>query len=158
MTQRQKGATHSRRLKRYLDRIALLGNDREAKAGRGSRRDFKSEFLHMSDAIERIVSAYVKLRDSKTLEEMKAHRHRLVTELKSLTGTLDVSSSIKLFEDDIAVIDAGLAELRPAAAAEIDGADGGSRHQSRPLEHHVRSPAQSSGAPAFNGGSWRKLR
>jgi hypothetical protein len=110
----------------------------------------------MSEAIERIVSAYVKLRDSKALEEMKAHRHRLVTELKSLTGTLDVSSSIKLLEDDIAVIDAGLAELRPAAAAEIDAAAGGS--QGRPLEHQVRSPAQLSGAPAFSGGSWRKLR
>ena len=111
----------------------------------------------MSEAIERIVSAYVKLRDRKTLEEMRAHRHRLVTELKSLTGTLDVSSSIKLLEDDIAVVDAGLAELRPAAAAETDGAADGPCHQGRPLEHQV-SPAQSSGAPVFSGGSWRKLR
>src|SRR5215469_3612573 len=99
----------------------------------------------MSEAIERIVSAYVKLRDTKSLDEMRVHRHRLVTELKSLTGALDVSSSIKLLEDDIAVIDAGLAELRPAAAAETDGATGGPCHQGRALEHHVRSPEQSSG-------------
>jgi hypothetical protein len=111
----------------------------------------------MSEAIERIVSAYVKLRDEKTLEEMKAHRHRLVTELKSLT-VLDVSSSIKLLEGDMAVIDAGLAELRPAAVVEIDGAAGGSGHQGSPLEHQVRSPAQLSVAPAFSGGSWRRLR
>jgi hypothetical protein len=70
----------------------------------------------MSEAIERIVGAYVKLRNRKTLEEMIAHRYRLATELKSMKGTFDLSSSIKLLEDDIAVIDAGLAKLNAAAA------------------------------------------
>ena len=47
---------------------------------------------------------------------MRAHRYRLAAELKSLKGTFDLSSSIKLLEDDIAVIDAGLAKLNTAAA------------------------------------------
>jgi hypothetical protein len=71
----------------------------------------------MSEAIERIVSAYVKLKNRKALQDMKAHRHRLVTELKSIDGTLDLSSSIKQLEDDIAVIDGGLVQLDTAAAA-----------------------------------------
>jgi hypothetical protein len=73
--------------------------------------------LHISEAIERIVSAYVKLKNRKALQDMKAHRHRLVTELKSIDGTLDLSSSIKQLEDDIAVIDGGLVQLDTAAAA-----------------------------------------
>jgi hypothetical protein len=62
-------------------------------------------------AIERMVRAYVELRNRKELEIMKAHRHRLITELESLKGADDLSSQIKLLEDDIAVIDAGLAKL-----------------------------------------------
>jgi hypothetical protein len=47
---------------------------------------------------------------------MKAHRHRLATEIKALRSTLDLSLPIKQLEDDIAVIDAGLAKLNTAAA------------------------------------------
>ena len=50
------------------------------------------------------------------LEDMKAHRHRLVSELKSRNGAFDLSSQIKLLEDDIAVIDAGLAKLNTGTA------------------------------------------
>jgi hypothetical protein len=71
----------------------------------------------MSEAIERIVGAYVKLRNRKALEDMKAHRQRLATEISSLNGTLDLSLPIKQLEDDAAVIDAGLAELNTSAAA-----------------------------------------
>ena len=66
-------------------------------------------------AIERIVGAYVKLRNRKALEDLRTHRHRLVTELKSLTCTLDVSSLIKQLEPEIAFINAGLAKLNTAA-------------------------------------------
>ena len=62
-------------------------------------------------AIERMVRAYAQLRNRKELENMRAHRLRLVTELKSMKGAADLSSQIKLLEDDIAVIDAGLAKL-----------------------------------------------
>jgi hypothetical protein len=71
----------------------------------------------MSEAIERIVGAYIKLRNQKALEDMKVHRRRLADELKSINGTLDLSSSIKQIEDEIAIIDAGLARLNTAAAA-----------------------------------------
>ena len=70
----------------------------------------------MSQAIERIVGAYVELRNRKALEDMKAHRHRLVTEIKSLNSTVDLSSPIKQLQDDIAVIDGGLAKLNTAVA------------------------------------------
>ena len=71
----------------------------------------------MSEAIERIVDAYVKLRNRKALEELRAHRHRLATELKSINSPLDLSSSIKQLEEEIVVIEAGLAKLDTAAAA-----------------------------------------
>lgn len=71
----------------------------------------------MSEAIDRIVGAYVKLGNRKALEEMKAHRYCLATELKSNNGTFDLSYSIKILENDIAIIDAGLAKLNAAAAA-----------------------------------------
>jgi hypothetical protein len=71
----------------------------------------------MSEAIERIVGAYVKLRNRKVLEDMKVHRQRLITELKSTHGALDVSLSMKQLDDEIAVIEAGLTMLNTAAAA-----------------------------------------
>ena len=71
----------------------------------------------MSEAIERIVGAYVELRNRKALEDMRAHRHRLVTEIKSMNISLDLSPPIKQLETDIAVIDAGLAKLNTAAVA-----------------------------------------
>jgi hypothetical protein len=71
----------------------------------------------MSEAIERIVGAYVKLKNRKVLEDMKVHRQRLMTELKSAHGALDSSLSIKQLDDEIAVIEAGLTMLYIAAAA-----------------------------------------
>ena len=71
----------------------------------------------MSEAIERIVGAYVKLRNRKALEDLKDHRCRLTNELKSINGTLDLSSPIKQLEDEIADIDAGLARFNTSAAA-----------------------------------------
>jgi hypothetical protein len=49
--------------------------------------------------------------------ELRAHRHRLATELKSINSPLDLSSSIKQLEEEIAVIEAGLTKLNTAAAA-----------------------------------------
>ena len=71
----------------------------------------------MSEAIERIVGAYVKLRNRKALEDMKVHRQRLITELKSARGAFDLSLSIKQLDDEIAVIEAGLTMLNTVAAA-----------------------------------------
>ena len=80
----------------------------------------------MSEAIKRIVGAYVELRNRKALEDRKAHRYRLITELKSMKGAFDLSSPIKQLEDDMAVID-----CRPCAARYTDrGLGAGAR--SRP--------------------------
>jgi len=82
-----------------------------------SPRKFFVVFSHMSGAIERIVGAYVKLGNRKALEEMKVHRQRLITELKSAHGAFDLSLSIKQLDDEIAVIELGLWMLNTAAAA-----------------------------------------
>lgn len=71
----------------------------------------------MSEAIKLIVDGYVKLRGRKALQDLRAHRYRLASELKSINSPLDLSSSIKQLEEEIAVIDAGLAKLNTAAAA-----------------------------------------
>jgi hypothetical protein len=71
----------------------------------------------MSEAIKRIVDAYVKLGNRKALEDLNAHRRRLANELKSINGPFDLSTSIKQIEEEIAVIEAGLAKLNTTAAA-----------------------------------------
>jgi hypothetical protein len=57
----------------------------------------------MSEATERIVGAYVKLRNRKVLEDMKVRRQRLITELKSAHGALDLGLSIKQLDDETTV-------------------------------------------------------
>ena len=71
----------------------------------------------MAEAIERIVGAYVKLRNRKALEDMKVHRQRLMTELKSAHGRFDLSLLIKQLDDEIWVIEVGLTMLNIPAAA-----------------------------------------
>jgi hypothetical protein len=72
----------------------------------------------MSEAMKLIVDGYVKLGARKELDDLKAHRYRLATELKSRRGgPFDLSSSIKQLDDEIAVIQAGLAKLGTRAAA-----------------------------------------
>ena len=71
----------------------------------------------MAEAIERIVGAYVKLRNRKALEAIKVHRQRLITELKSAHDAFDLSLLIKQLDGEIAVIELGLWMLNNAAAA-----------------------------------------
>ena len=71
----------------------------------------------MSEAIARIVGAYVKLRNLKVLEDMKAHRQRWISELKSVRGPFDSSSLINQLDDEMTVIEAGLTMLNTGAAA-----------------------------------------
>ena len=70
----------------------------------------------MSEAVERIVGAYVKLKNRKALEDIKVHRQRLITEL-SAHGAFDLSLLTKQLDDEIAVIELGLWMLNTAAAA-----------------------------------------
>ena len=71
----------------------------------------------MSEAVQRIVGAYVKLGNRKALEDLKVHHQRLITELKSAHGAFDLSLLIKQLDDEIAVIELGLWMLNTAAAA-----------------------------------------
>jgi len=66
----------------------------------------------MSEAMRLIVNGYVKLRARKELDDLKADRCRMATELKSRHGSVfDLSSPIRQLEDEIRVIEKGLAKL-----------------------------------------------
>jgi hypothetical protein len=68
----------------------------------------------MSTAIEHIVSVLVALGNRRQLEDMKLQRERAVLDLQGQSG---VSVPIRQFENEIAVIDAGLEKLRTAGPA-----------------------------------------
>ena len=73
----------------------------------------------MSEAMKLIVDGYVKLGPRKELDDLKAHHCRLASELRSRRGgVFDLSSSIKQLDDEMAVIQEGLAKLGTRAAAE----------------------------------------
>ena len=71
----------------------------------------------MSEAMKLIVDGYVKLSARKALDDLNAHRRRLATELRSINGPFDLSSSIRQLEKEIEVIEDGLAKLDTCAAA-----------------------------------------
>jgi hypothetical protein len=70
----------------------------------------------MSQAMQLIVDGYVKLGGRKALEDLKEHRERLATELRSLNSVLDLSSTVGHLEREIAIIDDGLARLKNTAS------------------------------------------
>jgi hypothetical protein len=69
------------------------------------------------EPIGSIVAAYVRLRNRKALDDLRAHRGRLTAELKSLSGPYDASRVIAQLDNEIAIIEAGLSLLDTAAAA-----------------------------------------
>ena len=70
----------------------------------------------MSEAIKLIVGGYVKLSARKELDDLKAHLQRLASELRSLNGLpFDLNSSIRQLEEEITVVEAGLAKVNSAA-------------------------------------------
>jgi hypothetical protein len=64
----------------------------------------------MSDAIQRIVDAYVRFNNRRALEDLMMHRQRLAIDLKSRRG-FDFSLPIRQVDEEIAVIEAGLERL-----------------------------------------------
>jgi hypothetical protein len=66
----------------------------------------------MSEAIQRIVDAYVRFNNRRALEDLMMHRQRLAIDLKSRTG-FDFSLPIQQVDEEIAVIEAGLERLSP---------------------------------------------
>jgi len=59
----------------------------------------------------RIVDGYVRLKDRRALEELQTHRRKMIETLQSLDGPLDAASPIKHNQDELAIIEAGLARL-----------------------------------------------
>jgi hypothetical protein len=79
----------------------------------------KASFLIMSQAMQTIVDGYVKLSGRKALQDLKQHRERLATELRSLNSVLDLNSTIGSLETEIAIIDDGLARLNTGQVVSI---------------------------------------
>jgi hypothetical protein len=69
------------------------------------------------EPIRSIVDAHVRLRNRKVLDDLRAHRGRLIAELRLLSGGYDASKLIAQIQDEIAIIEAGLAKLNTATAA-----------------------------------------
>jgi hypothetical protein len=66
----------------------------------------------MSSAVTLIVDGFVRLSDRRALESMREHRQRLRESLQERAGgCFDVSRSIELCDDDIVIVEAGLARL-----------------------------------------------
>jgi hypothetical protein len=66
----------------------------------------------MSDAMRSIVDAYVALNDREALERLQEHRQRLKRDLQVKSGEwFDVSRSTKALDDELNIIEAGLARL-----------------------------------------------
>ncbi|UPK30926.1 hypothetical protein [Bradyrhizobium sp. 195] len=67
----------------------------------------------MSAAIELIVEGYVSLKDPKSLDGLRMQRRKLIADLNACTG-IDCTSTIQQIEEDIVVIEAGLARFDSA--------------------------------------------
>jgi hypothetical protein len=73
---------------------------------------FHSVDLSMSEAIKLIVDGYLTLKDSQSLEGLREHRQRLRKRLQDQPKSwVDVDSAIRLLDDDLSVIEAGIARL-----------------------------------------------
>jgi hypothetical protein len=70
----------------------------------------KAGGIDMSAAIGLIVEGYVSLKDQKALDELRIQRRKLIADLNACTG-IDCTSTIRQIEEDIVVIEAGLARL-----------------------------------------------
>jgi hypothetical protein len=66
-----------------------------------------------ADAIELIVEGYVSLRGQAALDELLTQRRKLIADLNAGAG-IDCTSTIRQIEEDIVVIETGLARLDSA--------------------------------------------
>lgn len=66
----------------------------------------------MSRSMELIVAGYVKVKDRKALEQLRAHRRKLLTELKQISG-INPINAVQAAQDELVIIEAGLEELKP---------------------------------------------
>jgi len=66
----------------------------------------------MARAIELIVDSYVKTKDRRALADLLAHRRKVLGELRTVTG-INPSNAVQIIQDELAIIEAGLDELKP---------------------------------------------
>ncbi|MET4483367.1 hypothetical protein [Bradyrhizobium sp. F1.13.3] len=66
----------------------------------------------MSQAMELIVASYVKVRDRRALTELLAHPRKVLAELQAVSG-INPENAVRAIQDELAVIEAGLEELKP---------------------------------------------
>jgi len=74
------------------------------------------EVVIMASAIERIVDAYVQLRNRIALEELRDHRQKLVDDLNSVQSNSEFNSSraLQTMVEDLVAINAGFERLEAA--------------------------------------------
>jgi hypothetical protein len=66
----------------------------------------------MSEAVRLIVNAYVSLKDRHSLEGLREHRQRMRKQLQERAGgAFDVSRSVRQCDEDIKIVEDGLARL-----------------------------------------------
>lgn len=66
----------------------------------------------VSKAMELIVAGFVKVKDRRTLAELLMHRRKVLADLQAVSG-INPESSIRAVRDELAVIEAGLEDLKP---------------------------------------------
>lgn len=62
--------------------------------------------------MELIVAGYVKVRDRRALADLLAHRRKMLGELQDVSG-INPANAVQAVQDEIAIIEAGLEELKP---------------------------------------------
>ena len=80
----------------------------------------------MSEAMERIVGALVRLRDREALERLRDHRQSLVSDLNRVRSDLDYDASnpLRAMADDLAEIESGLDQISEGSpAADLSGSE-----------------------------------
>ncbi|WFU37549.1 hypothetical protein QA640_24050 [Bradyrhizobium sp. CB82] len=68
-----------------------------------------------STTIELIVSAYVRLKNRRALDDMRELRHRLLKDLQAASG-FDSRQALEQVQKDLRIIEEGLAQLRSPQA------------------------------------------
>ncbi len=108
-------ATH---LKSKLDLVPADDPDRGLSAPDVQKEpasNLVSQTRRMPTAVELIVQAYVEQNDLQALESLKKHREELAARLsENKDGWFDYSVSMRQIENDLAVVEAGLAKLNSA--------------------------------------------
>jgi hypothetical protein len=68
----------------------------------------------LPSTIELIVSAYVRLKNQRALDDMRQLRRRLLTDLEAASG-VDPRQTLEQVQEDLRVIEEGLEQLRPSS-------------------------------------------